>query len=311
MCCFCQLCCYGCMNPIEKDKCYKKGACKYTIDYLRDEACPRNTRPDIEVCTCFKGYYRAISFHMGSILIGAFLIAIIQVRELGFLFLSPSYRNSCSSSSLPSRSSFCSFVFSSSPPSHHPSFFPPFFSLLPSLASLTTLRRLLLQTIRVVLVYIEKQVKQAMGKKKSKLVDQLFKVIQGIMWCFEQCMKFITRNTYIMVAMRDLGFARACASAVGLLVSNVFVLSLVKIFSLAVIIIGKIIVICASAGIAMLWLSFDPAFKFDGARCVSLWSFLVARLPSRCGRLFCRRALVLLAHSRSLSLPPLVRSTGR
>ena len=108
MCCFCQLCCYGCMNPIEKDKCYKKGACKYTIDYLRDEACPRNTRPDIEVCTCFKGYYRAISFHMGSILIGAFLIAIIQVRELGFLFLSPSYRNSCSSSSLPSRSFFCS-----------------------------------------------------------------------------------------------------------------------------------------------------------------------------------------------------------
>jgi hypothetical protein len=145
-------------------------------------------------------------------------------------------------------------------------------------------------------------VKQAMGKKKSKLVDQLFKVIQGIMWCFEQCMKFITRNTYIMVAMRDLGFARACASAVGLLVSNVFVLSLVKIFSVAVIVIGKIIVICASAGLAMLWLSFDPTFAFDGARCVS----------SRCRCRCCLRRSVAMRSSfrffAALRSPSFVRS---
>jgi len=77
-------------------------------------------------------------------------------------------------------------------------------------------------------------------------------------------MKFITRNTYIMIAMRDLGFARASASAVGLLVSNVFVMSLVKIFSIAVIVIGKVIVICVSMGVAILWLTFDPTFAYDG-----------------------------------------------
>ena len=172
-CCLCQFCCYCCMNPIEKDKCWKKGGLRYTVDYLRDEACPRNSRPDIEVCICLKGWCRAATFHLGPVLIGSFMIAIIQ-------------------------------------------------------------------TARVVMVYVEQQVKQAMGKKKSKIVEKIFAILQGIMWVFEQCMKFITRNTYIMVAMKDLGFARACASAVGLLISNVFVLGMVKIFATVVIILGKV-----------------------------------------------------------------------
>ena len=196
-CCFCQLCHYCCMNPIAKDKCWKKGGCRYTIDWLREEACPRNTRPDIEVCLCLKGACRSATFHMGPIMIGAFLVAVIQ-------------------------------------------------------------------TARVVLIYIEKQVKQAMGKKKSKIVEKIFAILQGIMWVFEQCMKFITRNTYIMVAMKDLGFARACASAVGLLVSNVFVLSMVKIFSVVVIILGKVIVITLSMALCLGWLQVDPMFSFDG-----------------------------------------------
>ena len=79
-------------------------------------------------------------------------------------------------------------------------------------------------------------------------------------------MKFITRNSYIMIAMRDLGFARASSTAVGLLISNVFVLSMVKIFSFAVIVIGKAIVVSASIGLALMWMQFDPTFAYDGAR---------------------------------------------
>ena len=99
-----------------------------------------------------------------------------------------------------------------------------------------------------------------------QVVEYIFKVIQGILWVFEQCLKFITANTYIMVAMRDLGFARASASAFGLLLSNVFVLGLVKIFSFVVILIGKIIVVSLSVGIALLWMQFDPIFSYDGLR---------------------------------------------
>jgi ABC-type multidrug transport system fused ATPase/permease subunit len=198
-CCYCQLCCYCCKNEVEKDKCYKWGCVRYCISHLRQEACPRNNRPDIEVCVCVKGCFRAHTFHLGPILIGAFLIAVIQ-------------------------------------------------------------------TLRVVMLYIERMVKQAAGKSKGPLIKKIFKVVQAILWLFAQCMKFITRNTYIMVAMRNLGFARASATAVGLLVSNVFVMSLVKIFSVAVIIIGKVIVVCISAGVAIAWLSFSPEFNFDGAR---------------------------------------------
>jgi hypothetical protein len=198
-CCFCQLCCYCCKSDNEKDKCYKRGSLRYCVDYMREEACPRNTRPDIEVCTCFKGCCRSNTFHLGPILIGAFLIAVIQ-------------------------------------------------------------------TIRVVLLYIEKLVKQAAGKNQGPLVKKIFRILQGVMWIFAQCMKFITRNTYIMVAMRNLGFARASASAIGLLISNVFVMSLVKVLAVVVILIGKVIVVAFSAAIAVAWLSLDPTFKYDGAR---------------------------------------------
>ena len=52
-CCFCQLCCYGCKNPIEKDKCWKKGAWRYSIDYLRTEACPRCVRAGVYFSSLF------------------------------------------------------------------------------------------------------------------------------------------------------------------------------------------------------------------------------------------------------------------
>ena len=84
----------------------------------------------------------------------------------------------------------------------------------------------------------------------------------------ESCVKFITRNSYIMIAMRNLGFLRASSNAIGLLTTNVFYLVPLKALSTAIVLLGKIIVICVCGGLAAIWMRYDPIFAIGG---VSVW----------------------------------------
>ena len=59
----------------------------------------------------------------------------------------------------------------------------------------------------------------------------------------ESCVKFISRNTYILIAMRNLGFLRASAHAVGLLTTNVFYLVPLKV--------SNVCALCASTTIPL------------------------------------------------------------
>ena len=251
-------------SPIEKEKCWRKGAVRYYIEYCREQVCPRNNRPDIEVCTCFKGCLRAWTYHFGSILVGAFLIAIVQTARVVMLYVEKQVkatmgkkkgkvreeRKGKDGAHVQRNALLLSHVYPISRAR--------FLSLsLSSLSSLSLSLSLSLSSLSLSLSLLAFSL---------QVVEYIFKVIQGILWVFEQCLKFITANTYIMVAMRDLGFARASASAFGLLLSNVFVLGLVKIFSFVVILIGKIIVVSLSVGIALLWMQFDPIFSYDGLR---------------------------------------------
>lgn len=40
--------------------------------------CPLNNRVHLEKCVCFRGYCRAATYQLGSILVGSFLIALVQ-----------------------------------------------------------------------------------------------------------------------------------------------------------------------------------------------------------------------------------------
>ena len=60
------------------------------------------------------------------------------------------------------------------------------------------------QFARSVLAYVEKNSSQL--KEGNRLAKIMFKVIALVLWCFERTMKFITKNAYIMVAMRGVSF---------------------------------------------------------------------------------------------------------
>ena len=66
--------------------------------------------------------------------------------------------------------------------------------------------------------------------------------------------------------MRNLGFLRASAHAVGLLTTNVFYLVPLKAISVSIVLLGKLIVISLCGALAAVWMRYDPTFAIGGDR---------------------------------------------
>lgn len=86
-------------------------------------------------------------------------------------------------------------------------------------AALGSLIIAIIQLIRALLLYLEKQQEPLI--KRSKLFKILFKVLQCCMWCLEKCLKFISKNAYIIVAVKGSGFCKSAKDAFFLILSNV------------------------------------------------------------------------------------------
>jgi len=89
----------------------------------------------------------------------------------------------------------------------------------------------------------------------------MFKIITCILLCFEKCLKFITKNAYIMIAMQGHAFCDSCCHAFKLLLTNLLQFVLVSCFSKVVILLGKITITCSCVFAAYFWLSRAPEFQ--------------------------------------------------
>ena len=67
-----------------------------------------------------------------------------------------------------------------------------------------------IQLVRIFMVWLDEQMKQQ-GFRDSLVVQLAMKCIHCLLWCFEQSIKFLTRFTYVFVALEGLPF---CPSAV-------------------------------------------------------------------------------------------------
>lgn len=57
----------------------------------------------------------------------------------------------------------------------------------------------LVQLARAIMAYVDHQTKEMQGT--NMLMRALMKVVQCLLWCFEKCMKFLTRRAYIIIAI--------------------------------------------------------------------------------------------------------------
>lgn len=99
----------------------------------------------------------------------------------------------------------------------------------------------LVQFIRIIMAYIDKQTKA--WQNKNKCFAAMFKVIHLCMCLLERCLKYITKNAFIMVAMRGKPFCEACCASFKLLLTNLVQFVIVGIFSKVVVAFGKIFIV--------------------------------------------------------------------
>ena len=115
------------------------------------------------------------------------------------------------------------------------------------------------QFIRYIMMWVDEKTKD--WQKKNKCFQNMFKVIHCLLKCFEKCLKYITVNAYIMVAMRGYSFCDSCCRGVKLLFDNMAQFMLVACFSRVIIIMGKLVIVAAAIASLYFWLTYDPFFN--------------------------------------------------
>lgn len=96
----------------------------------------------------------------------------------------------------------------------------------------------IIQTIRAVISYFEKQAK----KSKNKVVEYLLCMIQCCMWCVEKCMKFLNKNAYIQTAIYGTNFCKSARQAFFLILRNILRVAAVSMVGDFVLLIGKLFI---------------------------------------------------------------------
>lgn len=114
------------------------------------------------------------------------------------------------------------------------------------------------QLIRAIMAYVDHKTKNI--QEKNCVVRYLMKVVHCCLWCFEKCIKFITKNAYIYVAMRGYSFCKASRNAFGALVSNMKQFAVTSVITSIFILLGKLLITLSVGFFAYLWVEYDDDF---------------------------------------------------
>jgi hypothetical protein len=109
------------------------------------------------------------------------------------------------------------------------------------------------QFIRAVLLYIQKQAEAS----NNRVMVCLAKCLQCCMACVESCMKYITKNAYILHTIEGGGFCRSGIDVIGIIMSNMGLMSLMSIVSGGVCFIGKLFVCLFTTAVGYFLLTMD------------------------------------------------------
>ncbi|KAJ3438227.1 ctl-like protein [Anaeramoeba flamelloides] len=107
----------------------------------------------------------------------------------------------------------------------------------------------IIQLLRVILEYTERQMKKASGE--NKFVKYLFYAMRCCLKCMESTMKFINRNAYIMIAVYGQSFCKSTKRAFHLIGRNLFRIMAINIVGDFLLFLGKLSVCILTGIIAM------------------------------------------------------------
>ncbi|KAF4322216.1 hypothetical protein BBO99_00002819 [Phytophthora kernoviae] len=108
------------------------------------------------------------------------------------------------------------------------------------------------QFVRAALLYLDHQTRDL--QKNNLAVKVMIKIVQCCLWCLEKCLRFLSKNAYILIAMKGHSFCASARDAFKLLLSNIAQVGAVSTVTFLLLGAGKVAVAlgCAIATFAYL-----------------------------------------------------------
>eukprot|EP00505_MAST-04D_sp_SCG-Rhode-Island_P004392 Stramenopile-MAST_4_protein_4392 len=117
----------------------------------------------------------------------------------------------------------------------------------------------IVQFVRLCLEYLNQ--KTAGLQKKNLVLKLVFCCVRCCLWCFEKCVKYVTRSAYIIIATQGKSFCPACCAVFGLLTKHTSTLGITGAVSMFIIVLGKVVITAGCGIIAYFWLENDPTYS--------------------------------------------------
>jgi choline transporter-like protein 2/4/5 len=119
-----------------------------------------------------------------------------------------------------------------------------------------------IQFIRAIFAYLDEKSKKL--QQTNIAVKIFFKVVQCCLWCFEKCMKYINRNSYIMTAMIGCNFCSGTGKALAILVMNLAQVATMNFVGMLMLVMGKIVISATCAFVGYIILTTFPDYTAGG-----------------------------------------------
>uniref|UniRef100_H3GJB7 Choline transporter-like protein n=1 Tax=Phytophthora ramorum TaxID=164328 RepID=H3GJB7_PHYRM len=108
------------------------------------------------------------------------------------------------------------------------------------------------QFIRAALLYLDHQTQDV--QKSNLVLKVVMKIVQCFLWCLEKCLRFLSKNAYILIAMKGHSFCSSAKDAFKILLSNIAQVGAVSTVTFLLLGAGKVAIAlsCAIATFAYL-----------------------------------------------------------
>eukprot|EP00924_Labyrinthula_sp_SR-Ha-C_P016079 snap_masked-scaffold_4-processed-gene-18.36-mRNA-1 protein AED:0.33 eAED:0.33 QI:0/0/0/1/1/1/2/0/869 len=121
----------------------------------------------------------------------------------------------------------------------------------------------LIQLVRAILMYIDKKTQRL--QKKNRAIRILLKAVQCCLFVLEKCLKFLTKNAYIYIALFGKSFCTSTKEVFSLLLKNFLRIGTATVISGLIIGLGRVLIVCVSCFLCITVLTFSGEGLFGDA----------------------------------------------
>lgn len=109
------------------------------------------------------------------------------------------------------------------------------------------------QLARAIMMYIDSQTKSL--QDKNIILKLLMKIVHCILWCFEKCIKYLTKNAYIFIAIKGSSFCGAAFNVFICLKDNMGQMVAVAGITEYLMLIGKVVIVASASFVCFMMTS--------------------------------------------------------